>query len=106
MDQIIAVSAKNVIADKKGFETWIAQLPANNAVVIIAASEEYNDVRGYENVAYIKVIGKDINQEYGLKLIELFGAYGRHEFFEGFKLGTPVNLDEYKTVISQIASGV
>jgi len=106
MDQIIAVSAKSVIADKEGFEYWITQLPANNAVVIIAASEEYNDVKGYENIAYIKVIGRDINQEYGLKLIELFKDYGKYEFFEGFKLGVPASIDKYKSLAAEISSGV
>ncbi|PJC49048.1 MAG: hypothetical protein CO035_00270 [Candidatus Omnitrophica bacterium CG_4_9_14_0_2_um_filter_42_8] len=108
MDQIIVVSARNVAADKKGFENWIETgLPANNAVVILAVSEEEADaVKEYEDIAYIKVVGKDINQEYGLKLIELFGTYGRSEFFEGFKLGVPASIDKYKSLAAEISSSV
>jgi len=108
MDQIIVVSARNVAADKKGFENWIETgLPANNTVVILAVSEEEADaVKEYEDIAYIKVIGKDINQEYGLKLIELFGTYGRSEFFEGFKLGVPASIDKYKSLAAEISSSV
>jgi len=101
MDQIVAVAAESVISDKKGFEKWIAQLPRNNAVVIIAASEgEFNGVKEYGNIAYIKVMASDV-------LREMFTVYGgKAEFFGGFKLGAPYNLDEYKTVVTEIASGV
>lgn len=106
MDQIIAVSAESVIMNKKGFEAWVAQLPANNAVVVIASSEEYANVREFENIVYIKVVGRDISEEYGLKLIELFGAYGKSEFFGGFKLGVPASIDEYRSLAAEISSGV
>ena len=106
MDQIIVVPASNIINDKKGFEAWIEAQPANIAVVIISMQDEYADVRQYENVAYIKVVGRDIAQEYNLKLIELFTVYEDNAYFGGFKLGTPASLDEYKTVADSIASGV
>ena len=101
MDQIIAVAAENVMADKKGFENWMAtKLPANNAVVILAVSEEEaRAVAEYKDIAYIKVIGSDIHRE-------LFSVYGDKKFFGGFKLGTPYSLDEYKSVVTEIASGV
>ncbi|MBU1933221.1 MAG: class II fructose-bisphosphate aldolase [Candidatus Omnitrophica bacterium] len=105
-DQIIAIPASKVIVDKDGFETWIAQQAGNTAVVIIAMPDEYDSVKGYEDIAYIKVIGKDIGEEYRLNLIELFGSYGNDALFGGFKLGTPYSLDKYRSVIDKIASGV
>ena len=106
MDQIIAIPASEVIPNKEGFEKWISSQPENVAVVIIAMQDEYGSVRGYENLAYIKVVGRDISEEYHLTLVELFGSYGTQEFFNGFKLGTPYSLDKYKAVVKAIASGV
>ncbi|MFA5388631.1 MAG: UTP--glucose-1-phosphate uridylyltransferase [Candidatus Omnitrophota bacterium] len=101
MDQIVAVSAADVAADKNGFENWILKLPHNSAVVIIAASEaEAGRVAEFKDMAYIKVMASDI-------LREMFTVYGgKAEFFGGFKLGVPYSIDEYKSAITEIASGV
>ncbi|MBU1933011.1 MAG: hypothetical protein KKC66_03825, partial [Candidatus Omnitrophica bacterium] len=115
MDQIMVVPAAQVIANKTGFGQWISQQPSNNAVVIIAYDDdEYTGVKEFEDIAYIKVLGKDIGkgtgeeykEEYRLKLVEMFGSYGKDSLFGGFVLGAPAKLDKYKTVASEIASGV
>jgi len=106
MDQILVVPALQVIANKKGFEQWITQQPSNSAVVIIASLDEYEGVKGYKNIAYIKVIGRDIKEEHTLKLVEMFGSYGKEDLSGGFVLGSPASLDKYKSISESIASGV
>lgn len=107
MDQIVAVSAERVIADNKGFEAWIADQPENIAVVIIAFDEnEYKGVVKYKDHAYIKIVARDLDAGHGVILAELFGLYGKEEFLGGFKLGTPYNLDQYKTVLNDVAKDI
>jgi len=108
MDQIVAVDAARVIGDKKGFESWIAEQPENVAVVIIAMSDvEYENVRQYEDIAFIKVFGRDIKgDENRQALVTMFGELGTSELFGGFKLGTAGTIDQYKTAAGAIAEGV
>jgi len=105
-DQIIAVPASEVIANKAGFEDWIENQAENVAVVIIAMADEYEGVKQYEDIAYLRVVGRDINEGHRLLLTEMFGSYGSDKFFGGFELGTPYSLDKYKSVVNEIASGV
>jgi len=106
MDQIIVVPASNIINDKQGFESWIRQQPSDIAVVIISMQNEYDDVIEYEDIAYIKVVGRDISREDDFELLLLYVLYGRNEFFGGFKLGEPASVDRYKSIADSIASGV
>jgi len=108
MDQIVAIDAAKVISDKEGFESWIAEQPENVAVVIIAMSDaEYENVRQYENIAFIKVFGRDIKgDENRQALIAMFGEFGTSELFGGFKLGTAGAVDQYRTAAGAIAEGV
>ncbi|MBU4590867.1 MAG: glucosamine-6-phosphate deaminase, partial [Candidatus Omnitrophica bacterium] len=106
MDQIIAVPAANVIADKIGFEEWIVNQPENIAVVIMAMPDEYKDVMEYKDIAYIKVVGEHIKEDHSLILTELFGSYEKDNYFGGFKLGEPYKLDKYKAVVDEVAFGI
>ena len=106
-DQIIAVLASSIIINKEGFENWLLAQAENIAVVIIAMDDyEYNEVSKYKDIAYIKEVGRDIGEAHSLKLIEIFALFGKSEFFDGFKLGTPYSIDEYKVVLDGVASGV
>ena len=108
MDQIVIVDAASIIANRKGFEDWFTVQPGNIAVVIIALSDnEYENIRQYEDIAFIKVFGRDIKgEENRSALIKMFGELGKEEFFGGFKLGTPARIDEYKSVTVALASGI
>ena len=106
MEQIIAVPAENIIGHEAGFEKWIAGQPQNMAVVILAMPDEEQAVQKYKDMAWIKVVGKDISEEFRAKLIDLRALYGKEEFFGGFKLGTVNTIDDYKAVAGSIASGV
>lgn len=106
MDQILVVPASQVIANKKGFEEWVSNQPSNKAIVIIASQDEYAGVKEYVDRVYIKIAGKDIKEEYNLKLVEMFGSYGKDSLFGGFVLGTPYNLEKYKLISEDIASGI
>jgi len=106
MDQIIAVYAEDIIGHEDNFEEWIAGQPQDVAVVIIAMPDEEQMVRKYNDIAWIKVVGRDIPEEMRLKLIDLRAIYGQGEFFNGFKLGAVSAIDEYKKVADSVASGV
>ncbi len=106
-DQIIAVSAAQVIAEKKEFEAWIENQSENIAVVIIATAEEYYQVREYEDIAYIKVVGKDISEAHGLTLKRLLALHGHLDNFGGFRLGDEkFDLDEYRSALTELSTGI
>ena len=107
MEQIIAVPAGAVIADNRGFETWLNRVAPDSAVVIIAMDEtEKGKVMQYRDRAYIRVVGKDLRAEDSALLTELFAIYGNAKDFNGFRLGTPYGVDKYKGVVDAIGSGV
>ncbi|MBU1913507.1 MAG: hypothetical protein KKB22_08245 [Candidatus Omnitrophica bacterium] len=105
MNQIVVVSAKDVVGNKKGFEDWIKSQPENIAVVIIAFNRfQYNGIQEYKDIAHIRLRER---AEAVSKLYEMFDVYGgKPEFFKGFKLGTPASIDTYKAIASDISSGV
>jgi len=108
MEQILVVPANKVIADKEGFEKWMSSgRQENNAVVIVAYDvDEYNRVKEFGDIAYIRVVGKDISEEYDLKLLQMFALFGKDNMFGGFILGTPADLDDFRSVSEEISSGV
>ncbi|MFC1624202.1 triose-phosphate isomerase [Candidatus Omnitrophota bacterium] len=110
MNKIIAVFASKIISDKEGFKKWISDQPKEVAVVILAMDEEeYSGVKEYKDIAFIKVVGKDIGEEHRDLLNELF-SLGDSDSFGSFYLGDRLkagsDIKAYRLVIDEIASGV
>ncbi|MBU4342484.1 MAG: aldo/keto reductase [Candidatus Omnitrophica bacterium] len=106
MDQIIAVPAANVIADKEGFERWLANQPENIAVLIVAMPYEYDSVQEYKDIVYIKVVGKEISGDHHLKLIEMFAMFEDPNMFGGIRLGKAYKDNNYRSLAEDLASGI
>ncbi|MFH1478974.1 MAG: phosphoglycerate kinase [Candidatus Omnitrophota bacterium] len=108
MSQIDAVFADKVIGNEVEFEAWLRdKRNGGHAVVIIATEDEYADVEKYKDIAYIKVLGRDIKGPGFIKKFEELRVLCEFKQFASFNFGDVLdvssNVDEYKEAFEAVA---